>query len=400
MKRVLIFSLAYYPKFVGGDSVAIREITDRTNPDELEFHMVTLRFDSTLPKVERVGNVLVHRIGFTRVNPNSADLKKFPLHYNKYLFQFTAAFKAASLHHRYKYDGIWAVMAHSAGVPAAIFKLFHSNVPYLLTLQEGDPPHYIERVMRPVWPLFKRAFTSADMVQAISVFLSDWARRMGYKGPLEIIPNGVDIRRFTGPQERFEVRKALNIRENETILITSSRLVRKNAVDDVIRAMALLPATVHFLVLGVGPDEAKLKQLAHDLGVAPRVKFLGHISHDKLPAYLQASTIFIRPSRSEGFGNSFVEAMAADLPVIATQEGGIADFLFDRKRNPDMPTTGWAVDKDSPEQIAAAAEDILSNPEQVKKVISTAHKLAVEKYDWEIVARAMRQRVFNLLLKH
>ena len=55
-KRVLIFSLAYFPKHVGGAEVAIKEITDRISPQDIEFHMITLRFDSTLPKVEKIGN--------------------------------------------------------------------------------------------------------------------------------------------------------------------------------------------------------------------------------------------------------------------------------------------------------------------------------------------------------
>ncbi|MCE9541561.1 hypothetical protein K8R03_03315, partial [Candidatus Kaiserbacteria bacterium] len=95
MKKILIFSLAYFPKHVGGAEIAIREITDR-NPD-IEFHMVTNRFDSTLPKVEKVGNVLVHRIGIATKNPSMADLKKWPLKVNKPLFQFLAAFYALRL---------------------------------------------------------------------------------------------------------------------------------------------------------------------------------------------------------------------------------------------------------------------------------------------------------------
>ena len=52
VKKILIFSLAYYPNFVGGAEVAIKEITDRLSPEEFEFHLVTLRFDSSLPKTE------------------------------------------------------------------------------------------------------------------------------------------------------------------------------------------------------------------------------------------------------------------------------------------------------------------------------------------------------------
>ena len=97
-------------------------------------------------------------------------------------------------------------------------------------------------------------------------------------------------------------------------------------------------------------------------------------------------------------GISFIEAFAAGIPVIATQEGGIADFLFDAKRNPDMQPTGFAVDKDDSEGIARAVEEILKNPEHAKQVAANARALA-ERYDWRIIARDMKSRVFDRVLK-
>ena len=96
-------------------------------------------------------------------------------------------------------------------------------------------------------------------------------------------------------------------------------------------------------------------------------------------------------------GNSFVEAMAAELPVIATQEGGIADFLYDEVRNPEKSTTGWAVDTDSPEQIVAAVQDIMNRPEKVEKVLHTAKQMVLEKYDWDLIAKRMETEVFDPL---
>lgn len=400
MKKVLIFSLNYYPRFIGGAEVAIKEITDRISPEEVEFHMVTLRFDTNLPKVEQVGNVLVHRIGPVRKDPSIADLKKFPLHVNKHLYQVLAAWEAGKLHKKYEYDGIWAMMAHSCAIPAGLFKKQHPEVKYLLTLQEGDPPEYIERMMKPVWPLFKQGFTSADALQPISTFLKRWGRRMGFEGEAKVIPNAVDTARFAkvqAPEEVAAMRAKLGKKEGDVFVVTTSRLVHKNAVDDVINALPLLPENVSFLIYGIGPDEEKLKKMARELGVEKRARFMGQIGHDKMPLMLAACDIFTRPSRSEGMGNSFVEAFAAGLPVIATQEGGIADFLFDEKRDPEKETTGWAVDADSPEQIAAAVKDIMARPEKVREVTKTAKELALSRYSWDLIAGDMRQLFDELL---
>ena len=377
VKRLLIFSLAYYPH-VGGAEVALKEITDRIS--DIEFHMLTLNFGGE-SREENIGNVFVHRIGNGRSQ------------WDKFLFQFSAARAASLLNRLYRFDGAWAIMAHSSGVPAGLFKTFHQEIPYLLTLQEGDPPEYIERLMRPIWPLFKRGFTKADRVVAESTFLGRWARRMGFTGPLEVVQNGMDAERFVRVLSEGElraIREKIGKKEGETWLIHTGRLVHKNALDMVIRALPLLPEHIHLFMLGDGTDKGALAELANKLGISSHVHFHPYVPLSDIPNYLKACDIFIRPSRSEGMGNSFIEAMAAGLPVIATQEGGIADFLFDAKRNPDKQATGWAVDRDSPKQIAEAVKEILGNPEQVARVKETTKKMVFEKYDWNLIADKMK----------
>lgn len=385
MKKILVFSLAYYP-YIGGAEVAIKEITDRIS--DIEFHMITMRFSRADLKKEKIGNVFVHRVG----SGNS--------YLSKILFIPRATFAGLHLNRAHHFDGMWAMMSYML-YPVVLMRMLGVRIPYVLTLQEGDTYEHMFHRLRvfPFLPLLTWGFRRATVVQAISTYLGRWARKRGFKGFLEIVPNGVDVARFSEPSLRFAVRKTLGIRESETILITVSRLVHKNAIDDVVRALPDLPG-VYFLVLGGGQEERALRSLADGLGVASRVKFLGHVEHEKLPAYLQASTIFIRPSRSEGMGNSFIEAMAAGVPVIATQVGGIADFLFDSKRNPDTSPTGWAVEKDSPEQIVQAVKEILSNPSTVKKVIENARKLVCENYDWNFITQDMQERVFCNVLKN
>jgi glycosyltransferase involved in cell wall biosynthesis len=199
------------------------------------------------------------------------------------------------------------------------------------------------------------------------------------------------------PEVLAATRQELGLQPDDVALVTTSRLVHKNAVDDVIKAIALLPPHVKFVVFGTGPDEEKLRSLITKLGVTDRVQLRGQIGHAEMPQYLKACNIFIRPSRSEGMGNSFVEAMAAELPVIATQEGGIADFLFDAKRNPDLEPTGWAVDANSPEQIKDAVLEIIDSPDTTKAVLARAKAMAIEKYDWNLIAKRMDTDVFQPL---
>jgi hypothetical protein len=182
-KRALIFSLAYYPNFVGGAEVAVKEITDRMDPEDFEFHMIALRTGDLLQE-ERIGSVVVHRVGF----PAESGLL---LALNKYLYPFAAARKGHRLQKEVGFDFAWSIMAGFSGFAALFWKLFNMNIPFLLTLQEGDPIDYIKNqsfkvkigilkipVKPLVYPLFKMIFANADRIQAISHHLADFGKSM------------------------------------------------------------------------------------------------------------------------------------------------------------------------------------------------------------------------------
>lgn len=401
-KRILIFSLAYYPKFIGGAEVAIKEVTDRLNPLEFEFDMITLRLDSGLKKVEKIGNVTIHRIGFSGKNKSTPDLFRFPWSLNKYFMIFTGFLKAISLHRKNKYDAIWSMMATYNSFAAILFKLKHPEVPYLLSLQEGDPLEHMKKRAKPLYPLFVKIFTKADHIQAISNYLANYAKDMGYKGEVSVVPNAVNFKHFSKRDEdqisaiKTEFDKKIypedSVKDDDFWIITTSRLVYKNAVDDIVCALAALPSNVKLLILGHGPGKKNLDLLIEELEVKDRIYFLGHVDHDVLPSYLQASDVFVRPSRSEGFGNSFIEAMAAGIPVIATEEGGIVDFLFHKK-------TGLICGTNDPKDVALKVVMCMKDIELRQEIVENAREMVREKYDWNLISEDMRG-VFKKLVQH
>lgn len=393
-KKILIFSLVYYPRFIGGAEVAIKEITDRIPPEEIEFHMVTLRLDSKLPKYEKIGNVHIYRVGWTAKQKVSSDSVPFYLHLNKYVLIFTGFFKALSLHKKNKYDATWSMMATYNSFAAVLFKLFNPKVPFLLTLQEGDPIPYIKRRALPAYPLFKMIFTKADHIQTISHYLADWARDMKAKCSITVVPNAVDFNLFSTRKPEGELdalKNRFQKKSDDIFLVTTSRLVVKNAVGDVIDAMQYLPENVKFLILGQGYQEKQLKEKAEKLGLKERVRFLGYIPHKDMPQYLHISDIFIRPSLSEGFGNSYIEAMAARIPVIATPVGGIVDFLKDGE-------TGLFCEVSNPRSIAQKVEKLIKDNESRDYIVRNAEEMVKERYEWNLIASDMKNEVFLKML--
>lgn len=400
MKRVLIFSLAYKP-FIGGAEIALKEITERINPQDIEFDMITLRFDRSLPKFERLGNINVHRIGFGKKHPKMRELSHWPLQLNKYLFPILALVKSLGLHQTRHYKAVWNMMASYSAFTVIFFKFFHPKVKYLLTLQEGDPTEHIRKRVGPFYSLFRKIFTGAHLIQVISSYLGSWARNIGYRGPLVVIPNGVDVARFSESYDRKELNELeqkLGKQAGDIFLLTTSRLVKKNACDDVIKALPLLPENIKFAILGTGPDEEKLREIARSEEVSKRVLFLGQIEQEEVPKYLKVGDIFIRPSLSEGFGISFIEAMSSGLPVIATQVGGISDFLFDPELNTGKKPTGRAVRPRHPEDIARAVKLYIEDKKVTLEIIKNALEMVSSKYDWRFVVRDMREKVFDKLL--
>ena len=211
---------------------------------------------------------------------------------------------------------------------------------------------------------------------------------------IKVIPNAVDIHRFFqeyNKQEPEITRNTLNIEEDEKVIITVSRLVKKNGLEHLIDAVSLLnkEQKIKLIICGTGNEERKLREQAEKNNIKDRVLFLGNIDHRKIPQYLWLSDVFCRPSLSEGLGNVFLEAMAAGIPVIAAPVGGIPDFLSDGE-------TGWFCEAGNPKSVAEKINYILDekNKEIIERVKENAKKLVEEKYNWDNIAEKMRDE-FN-----
>jgi glycosyltransferase involved in cell wall biosynthesis len=389
-RRILVFSLLYSP-FWGGAELAVKEITDRIPTADIHFDMVTLRADAALPVTQRVGNITVHRIGPARRDMTHGDLMRFPWYLIKVLFPVLAAWKARALAKEHRYDALWCLMTYM-GFPAVLSRMLGVRAPFLLTLQDGDTPEHIAQRWRIKLfsPLFKKIFRDASAVQAISTYLGAFARHMGYRGTPVIIPNGVDLARYTRTNEQAvaKIKETFHKKDTELLVVTTSRLVPKNGVGDVIAALPKLPF-VRFFVLGDGYLRASLEEQARALGVSERVVFFGSVPQEQIPDYLHACDIFIRPSLSEGLGSSFLEAMAAGLPVVATPVGGIPDFLFDVEEYGDDATGVFCCPR-NPESIVFALTRLAQDVGLRQRIAANGKKLAVERYDWDDIARNMR----------
>lgn len=167
-------------------------------------------------------------------------------------------------------------------------------------------------------------------------------------------------------------------------IISTSSLIPRNGLDTLIQACSLLKIRWQLTIAGDGPEEEKLKKLAKGLPV----QFLGRVTNNKIPQLLRMSNLFVRPSRFEGFGSSFIEAMAAGIPVIGTPVGGITDFIDNKK-------TGLLVPPNDYKALAEAMEKLYKDKTLYHALVKNGRRLVRGKYDWDLIA----SQVYNEMEK-
>ncbi|NUM46987.1 MAG: glycosyltransferase [Anaerolineales bacterium] len=176
----------------------------------------------------------------------------------------------------------------------------------------------------------------------------------GIEEGVTVIPTGVDLR----PYEQADGRAIRAARgwANDQVLISVGRLAPEKNWKTLLEAFArLLPThpALRLALLGHGPSLDDLKNLAQDLGIAPRVEFVGTVPFEDIPRYLKAADMFVFASTSETQGLVTMEALAAGLPVVAVEASGTRDVV---RNGQDGVLT-----ENDPDALAQAIQRVLDN---------------------------------------
>jgi glycosyltransferase involved in cell wall biosynthesis len=190
----------------------------------------------------------------------------------------------------------------------------------------------------------QRAAASVSAVVTVSQALKRRLTDLGVApDSISVLRNGVDLDRFA-PRDRESIRAKLAL--DGTVWLAVGNLVELKGVHVALAALATLP-DVTLLVVGQGPEEARLRQLAERLGIEARVRFLGTIPHERLYEYYNAADALVLASSREGMPNVVLESLACGTPVVAAPFDGVTELL-------DAPEAGEIASQRSAEAIAAA----------------------------------------------
>jgi glycosyltransferase involved in cell wall biosynthesis len=173
---------------------------------------------------------------------------------------------------------------------------------------------------------------------------------------IAVVPEPIDLARW---RHAFEEAPELP-RNGDSILCVAHLYPRKN-VAALLAAMTRLTSHAILRVVGTGPDLARLERLSRRLGLGERVEFLGHVDFARLAGEYRRADVFCLPSRQEGFGIVFLEAMAAGLPIVAARASAVPEVVTDGE-------SGILVGPDRPDDLAAALDRLLSDPGERRRL--------------------------------
>ena len=372
--KIIVCATAYRP-FVGGAEIAIEEVAGRLAGD-FDFIILTARMSRDLARRESAPEGTVIRLGFgTR--------------FDKWLLPFLVPWYVFSrfriLDSRFL---MWGMDVSQGALGGAAIKTLFPRVPFIFTVQYGESEEYLQSGRGGLIGFaFRRMLARADAVTAISSYLLGVARTHGYCGPAAVIHNGVDGEKFES--QKLKVKRA----RNGNMVITVSRLVRKNGVDILIRAIGEVRKQIPGIqcrIAGDGPERLRLAALASELGVGDAIVFLGTVPHTELARHLHEADVFVRMSRSEGMGNAFAEAAAAGVPVVATAVGGIPDIIEHEK-------TGLFAGVDDSADCARKITRLLRDPAYAEAMAGRAREKIIQRFDWDTIARRYRDIFYAAL---
>ncbi len=374
--KILHIITHYYPHIYGAENFAKHLAEYQTNKHQV--YLITGRWQKDWPKFEVINKVKVYRVPVIKIRYIQTILAIFPF-----------LIKAIQLQTKYKFDIIHTHIFPSLVVGGLLKKMFIFNESkFITTIQGGDIGDYPESFgVPPIANIFKMFITwslhQVDKIHCVSSYLQGEVSKMGVpQDKITVIPNGVDT-------DRFRLQASLtHSKSNHIKFISTSRLEDKNNLMRLLDILAQLKQRGYPIILdiyGTGSLQTKLNNKIKALNLTKIVKLKGYIDNSKLSNILPNYQFFIRLSKREGFGISFIEAMSCGVIPIGTVVGGITDIIDDN-------VNGVLVNSNIDMQIKRLV-NLLDKPQDWQLLSKKARQTVKIKFSWEKVLTEMNKFV-------
>ncbi len=269
------------------------------------------------------------------------------------------------------------VHVHEPTVPMlSLVVLRHSHALNVGTFHAYRESNALYEYMR---PLIKRLVNRLDG----RIFVSDAVRAYinhYFPGDSTIIPNGIDCARFAAA----DIQPIAKFNDGRPNILFVGRLEKRKGFRHLLRAYPLIKKSIpdaRLLVVGAYSEKDKAPFVRYVRQHKIRgVHFIGYVSPEELPRYYHTATVFCAPSTGfESFGIILLEAMAAGLPIVASDITGYRSVV-------EQGVEGLLVPPEDQSLLACALIDLLSDPER-RAQMTSAGRCKAAQYDWDIIAR-------------
>ncbi|MFZ5647244.1 MAG: 1,4-alpha-glucan branching protein domain-containing protein [Bacillota bacterium] len=373
--RVIMLTWEYPPRTVGGLGRHVHDLSRALSDLGLEVHVFTCPARGKPDYEVDDKGVHVHRVSEKELQ--SADFLEWLSLLNRGMVRLAGekGLYKGFFHVVHAHDWLVreaaGIMAEKAGLP--LVATIHAT-------EYGRNRGIVTELQKRIHNTEQELVAMADRVICCSDYMSREVNRLfgEVRGGIKIIPNGVDA-------GSLAVKTGINLREKPyggSRIMFLGRLVPEKGVQVLIEALPAImgkyPGTV-LTVAGRGPYERELKDLAGRQGVDGNINFIGFVNDEGRNRLLAESSVAVFPSIYEPFGIVALEAMAAGIPVVVSDTGGLSEIIC-------HGIDGIKAPPGRADILARYIIELLDHPEQAGKLVKNAYKKVLGHYNWKQIA--------------
>jgi len=377
----MMLSWEFPPRIVGGIASHIYNLSRALSHKEVDTYVVTCDFPGTLSREEIDGTHVFRVDSYKNPSPDFASWI--------YLMNINMQKEAAEIISSVQ-DRVDVIHAHDWLVADAAIGLKHVfRIPLLATLhsteigrRNGLHTTYQRMIHETEAWLAHEAWKVLCCSNYMASHVS-WAFSLP-RDKIEVIPNGVDVNVFTKDFDKTQLRSQYALPEEKLVLFVG-RLVYEKGVHVLIGAVPRVLARVNakFVIVGDGYMKDSLQGQVRSMGLSHKVVFAGFLDEQSLRSLYKCADLCVVPSLYEPFGITALEAMAAQVPVVASDVGGLSEIVEHDK-------TGVKVYSNNPDSLAWGITRVLLDVGYAKWIQSNAYQKALEMYSWDKISDRMK----------
>lgn len=390
--RILMLSWEYPPRIVGGIARHVEELSIALVKQGHEVHVVTANHPNTLEH-ENDRGVMVHRV--KSPDFETPDFLSWVLQLNAGMTQY-----ALELHREQPFDLVHAhdwLVGHAAvtlkkGLALPLLTTIHATE---IGRNKGHLHSELSKYINQMeWYL---GFESWRVIVCSQYMHREMTQHFQVPdNKLDIIPNGVDFKKFDldmSDEAKLHFRRHFAT-DNQKLVFFVGRMVPEKGAQVLLEAVPRILSQYHdarFVIVGKGGFLPDLKRRAHELGVEAYVHFTGFVSDEDLLKLYQVIDVAVFPSLYEPFGIVALEGMAARVPTVVADTGGLGEIVEHTK-------SGITTYAGNAESLAWGITEVLKHPDYAQSLRTAARERVEKVFNWDLIATstgAVYERIIN-----